>query len=152
MHEVAAAPTRVILHTRSSPAGKWGVAGPVGVAGLLTAGVVYIATHNPHEGAIAPTCMLLATTGHWCPSCGGTRAVYDLLHGDLAGALHMNAFVVLVLLPAAVVGLAWWAAHALGLRVPHMQPRAWHLAAFLAATLSFWAVRNVEPFESFLAP
>ena len=35
-----------------------------------------------------PTCPFLAITGWYCPGCGSLRAVHDLLHGDLAGAVR----------------------------------------------------------------
>ena len=51
-----------------------------------------------------PVCLLKATTGLPCPTCGSTRALGRLVHLDPAGALTMN--------PLATVGivvLALWA-------------------------------------------
>lgn len=47
-------------------------------------------------------CPLRSLTGIACPTCGGTRAVLSLLHGDIAGALAWNPFVILGL--AVVLG------------------------------------------------
>lgn len=51
---------------------------------------VYFAAHNPYETEILPPCPILAATGWQCPGCGGIRAMYSLLHGDLAGSAAMN--------------------------------------------------------------
>jgi Protein of unknown function (DUF2752) len=52
-----------------------------------------------------PLCPLHAFTGLWCPLCGATRASYQLLHGNLATALHDNALYVGALPLLAVL---WW--------------------------------------------
>lgn len=36
------------------------------------------------------TCILKHVTGIPCPFCGGTRAAWTLLHGDVIGAVVMN--------------------------------------------------------------
>ena len=41
-------------------------------------------------GLPLPRCPFLAMTGYPCPSCGMTRALRCLLHGDLAAALAFN--------------------------------------------------------------
>ncbi len=51
----------------------------------------------------APPCLVHDITGLYCPGCGATRATHALMHGDVLGALRMNAL--LVLLPPF---LAWW--------------------------------------------
>lgn len=37
-----------------------------------------------------PPCLFKTLTGYPCPGCGGTRAAYALLHGDLLRALLIN--------------------------------------------------------------
>ncbi|HVG92429.1 MAG TPA: DUF2752 domain-containing protein, partial [Alphaproteobacteria bacterium] len=51
-----------------------------------------------------PICMFHAITGWQCPGCGGTRALYHLLHLHIGQALHYNALVTVV----APVALAWF--------------------------------------------
>jgi hypothetical protein len=57
--------------------------------------------HNKGTGI----CILKHTTGIPCPSCGSTRAVLSILHGNLLQALHWNPlgfllFLFLILFPA----------------------------------------------------
>jgi hypothetical protein len=73
----------------------WWLVGLFGVTTLAT----YLYAHDPHEAGHYPTCILLRLTGLYCPGCGGTRAAYDLMHGDLAGSMRENALV----LPLAVL-------------------------------------------------
>ncbi len=42
-----------------------------------------------------PTCVFHDLTGLYCPGCGSTRALYQLLHGNFLTALHDNAMAVL---------------------------------------------------------
>lgn len=51
-------------------------------------------------------CPFLAVTGHYCPGCGGTRALLALLQGDVAGALHNNALALTLFPLALAVGFA----------------------------------------------
>ena len=68
----------------------------------LAAIVVDVAFDPLHRDV--PLCPLHATTGLWCPLCGGLRAVDALVHGDVVAALQLNLLVVL-LVPFA---LGWW--------------------------------------------
>jgi hypothetical protein len=88
-----------------------------------------------------PLCPLHATTGLWCPLCGGLRAVDVLVHGDVVAALHLNLLVVVVL-PLAV---AWWFDAALRERRGSSSrriPRAGYVA-FVVVAFAFAVVRNL---------
>jgi uncharacterized protein DUF2752 len=52
---------------------------------------------DPARAGIFPACPLHQYTGWWCPGCGTTRALHQLLHGNLREAFRLN--------PLAVVGL-----------------------------------------------
>ena len=83
-------------------------------------------------------CPFLAVTGHYCPGCGGTRAILALLHGDVAAAWHNNALALTVF--PAVVAFAWLAPERLQRAVATRQPVVIALAVTL--TLAFTIARN----------
>lgn len=125
---------------------------PASIAAGLSGAVAYIATHDPHTQSIFPPCTILSLTGWTCPGCGGTRAVHDLVHLDVASALHMNAFVVLVAIPVALGLFAWWCGVLAGIwrRPGEISPRwAWY---FLAAMAAFTVIRNLPPLSPYLNP
>lgn len=66
--------------------------------GILSAGLVAIVTalwwFDPHQCRI-PLCSFYASTGLYCPGCGGTRAAHELLHGHWSRAMHENGLAVL---------------------------------------------------------
>jgi hypothetical protein len=64
-----------------------------GAIALHAGAAVFFASHDPYHSTVFAPCPILALTGFQCPSCGGTRAMYSLLHGDLAAAWQMNPFV-----------------------------------------------------------
>ena len=49
---------------------------------------------NPAAHNFYPVCQFHRLTGLNCPGCGGTRAVYALLHGEFFTALRDNALFV----------------------------------------------------------
>jgi len=74
--------------------------GYVGAAtGLALGGALgYVALADPHNPAsIYPPCPFRWLTGWNCPFCGGLRMTYDVVHGDLAAALHDNVFVLVAI-------------------------------------------------------
>lgn len=60
----------------------------------------------PTEYSIYPRCPFYSITHLLCPGCGGTRAVYELMHLNLRAALHYNALVTF-LAPLALLWLVW---------------------------------------------
>ena len=72
---------------------------------VMVAGAAVLYAFNPATTQILPPCPFLALTGFYCPGCGSTRAMHQLLHGRIGAAFDLNPLVV-VLLPFVVVGLA----------------------------------------------
>lgn len=58
---------------------------------------------NPETASWLPQCPLHAWTGLYCPGCGSTRAVYQLIHGHFLAALRFNAMFVIALPIAALL-------------------------------------------------
>ncbi|MEK6743901.1 MAG: DUF2752 domain-containing protein [Nitrospirota bacterium] len=49
---------------------------------------------------ILPACLFRAATGIPCPSCGTTRVLVHLAHGDIAGSLLLNPLFFLAMITA----------------------------------------------------
>jgi hypothetical protein len=81
---------------------------PLAVGALTVCATAYVGLVDPNEPGHYPLCPTKALTGLDCPGCGGLRATHALVTGDLVGALDHNAFVVLVLIPLAVVAWIAW--------------------------------------------
>lgn len=114
------------------------------------AALAYVAAVDPNQSGHYPVCPFLALTGKFCPGCGSLRALHDLMHGDLNGALARNPLLVL----AVAVALVWVALQAPRLwggrpRTPKVGPRV--LYGALTLVLVFWVARNV-PGWTFLSP
>lgn len=124
---------------------------PLAVASVAAAGTAYIATHNPHVAGGTLGCPLFALTGLYCPGCGGTRAVYDLAHGNLASALAMNP---LVTLAVPVLGLLWarWVLRVRGVVLRAWDMPTWGAVLLPAVIVAFSVLRNWGPLATALAP
>ena len=89
---------------RSSPA-----LAPTAVLLSGLAASAYLYRTDPHQpGHLLPVCPFRWLTGWQCPACGGTRMAYDLMHGDVVGAWHDNALL-LLLSPVLLWLLGRWA-------------------------------------------
>ncbi len=124
------------------------------VAGVVSAGLIAGATLfvvDPNRPGHYPTCPFLATTGWYCPGCGSLRAVHDLLHGDLAGALARNPLMVLALPYLLLAGVAWLL-RAAGRPAPRSTSLpAWVIWLILAGVIAFGVLRNL-PGWTWLSP
>ncbi len=71
-------------------------AAPLAALVCFTGGVAYTLAVNPTgAGAFAsPTCLVKLTTGLDCPGCGGTRAFWYLLHGNIPAAARSHVVAV----------------------------------------------------------
>jgi hypothetical protein len=56
--------------------------------------------------SFAPDCVFKGLTGLHCPTCGSTRSVVHLAHGDILSALVMNPLTTLCLVAAIVYFIA----------------------------------------------
>ena len=118
----------------------------------LAAGAALIALNDPAApGSHFPACVFRTTTGLWCPGCGLTRGVHQLLTGHPMAALGENIFVPVVL--AAIVGAWWsWVRSSWGrpaLRLPAWAPRA--IAVVVPVTLVLYGVLRNIPHTPFTA-
>ncbi|WP_297082687.1 DUF2752 domain-containing protein [uncultured Demequina sp.] len=136
--------------TRSASRGRR-LALPLAASAVVGAATAYTALADPYREGFFPSCMWLSLTGHWCPGCGGLRAVHELAHGDVAAALGMNPVVVLIVLPLGIALLVAWLAQAwrggTSPRIP-----LWLAVGVPGLLFVFWIVRNIPVLEPYLAP
>ena len=114
----------------------------IGATGLL------LHFFPPGRFPIYPVCMFHKLTGLHCPGCGGTRAAYALVEGDLARAFRMNAAFILAL--PVIVYLAVEDRFATRWRVGR---RPWFSRTCFIALALFWILRNIPVWPlTLLAP
>ena len=126
----------------------WGAPGAILLCFLGAAGYVWLS--NPTDGGAydLPTCIVKLTTGLDCPGCGGTRAFYYLMHGNLAQAARYHAPAVFAAPFLVWLYVAWAVKRVTGKKIPTptIGPRS--LSLFLLAWAIFSVVRNL-PFAPF---
>lgn len=145
--------TAVVPQRPAPPVAARGL-GALRVPGLALAAAAAVTTLvavvDPNQPGHYPTCPFLAVTGYYCPGCGSLRALHDLAHGDVAGALARNPLMVLAA-GGLLVAFVLWAR-----RLWRGLPRTWVapprlLYALLTLVLAFWVLRNV-PGWTWLSP
>jgi hypothetical protein len=118
-------------------------ANAIAAAAMGTAAILY--RFSPQEYSFYPRCPFYAVTGHYCPGCGATRAVAELLHGHIGAAIHFNAAITM-LLPFLLIyfGRMYWAAlRENRLDWPTAPTFVWKAA--MAIVLIFAIVRDLSP-------
>jgi hypothetical protein len=118
---------------------------------LGTAALVLWSNPADSNAASTPSCLVKLTTGLDCPGCGGTRAFWYLLHGNLPAAARHHLIAVFAA-PFLVYAYIAWAGNAVfGTRLPQLRvsPRA--VSIFLGAWAVFSVARNLPwaPFTWF---
>ena len=123
---------------------------PVAMLACMGAAAGYtLVSHPTDAGAGAPpTCLLKYVTGFDCPGCGGTRAAWYLLHGDVPAAARHHAVFVFAVPFLLYMYLAWAGRRLFGWTLPQLRlsPRA--VAIFLAVW-GVWSVLRNLPWAPF---
>ena len=112
-------------------------------AALAVAAVVFF--FNPATHQFYPVCQFHRLTGLNCPGCGMTRALYELLHGKLSGALRDNALFVMSL-GAVMVRGAWFGWNKIRGRANGDFFPVKYLWPLLIITFLFAVLRNSQAF------
>jgi hypothetical protein len=122
------------------------------VTALALAAAATLYSVDPHEPGHYPTCPFLATTGWYCPGCGALRALHNLLHGDLAGAVARNPLTVIAV-PYLVLAWVTWVLRTAGRPAPRSTSLpAWTLWALVVLVVGFGVLRNLPGFAVSLGP
>ncbi|HEY0000574.1 MAG TPA: DUF2752 domain-containing protein [Actinoplanes sp.] len=110
-----------------------------------------LASHPAGAGAgDAPTCLLKYTTGFVCPGCGGTRAAWYLLHGDLPAAARHHAIFTFAVPFLIYLYVAWAAKRLFGWQLPQLTLSPAVLVTFVAVW-GVWSVLRNLPWAPFTA-
>ncbi len=66
----------------------------LGMVGTCCAASTVLYLFNPTGVGFYPPCLVRMLTGFYCPGCGTTRALHQLLHGNVLSALDFNPLLV----------------------------------------------------------
>lgn len=129
---------------------RHGLAAPLATAAAAAAAWAAVMLLGP-ERAMPLPCPLLTLIGVACPLCGGTRAIYELSHGDLVGAAGHNLAAVVAAPVLAGLWLRWLFGRVRGERAPPAASSNRTMLVVAAALLAFTVARNLPP-GAWLAP
>lgn len=117
---------------------------------LLVAGAAYVFMFEPGRSGFFPICLFRYFTGFTCPSCGITRALHQVLHGDFLTAFTLNPLF-LIAIPFLLFALLRYSVTVLrgGVPRPNTLPAPYIYAIFFVV-VSFWIFRNT-PFYPFVS-
>jgi len=134
----------------SARAPRW--LAPLAVLGCAAGAVGYTLVTDPTDSApeAVPSCLVKLTTGFDCPGCGGTRALWYVLHGDLPAAARHHLLFVFALPFVIYLYVAWAGQRVFGWRVPQLRISPAMIGGFLTAWLIFTVARNL-PWAPFTA-
>lgn len=117
------------------------------------AGLLYLRFFSPVLWGFYPICPFYYLTGLYCPGCGTTRGLHELLHGNLLQAIDFNPLMV-VTLP--IIGYVFASASLAAIRgrgLPKVFVSPTIIKAIFVIVAAFWITRNIPFFPfSFLAP
>jgi len=122
---------------------RWGA--PLAVTACMGSAVVYTLMQHPADSTAfsAPSCLLKLTTGFDCPGCGGTRAAWYLLHGNIPQAARHHAVFVFALPFLLYMYVAWAVNLVAGRRLPMLRLSPKTVGVFLAIWGIFSVARNL---------
>jgi hypothetical protein len=121
----------------------------IAIWSVLLAGVAYLFVFEPGKTGLFPVCLFRLVTGYQCPGCGSTRAMHQLLHGEVIAAFMLNPFFLLAI-PFLLYALIRYSTIVMRGGVPRQNTLpAPYIYALFFVVLSFWIFRNT-PFYPFV--
>src|SRR5438045_480520 len=119
------------------------LAAPLAVLVCFAGGVAFVESGHTigSDAFTSPTCLIKLSTGFDCPGCGGTRAFWFLLRGDLPAAARSHIMAVFAAPFLVYLYVAWAANVVFKRKLPqlHISPKA--VSIFLAAWGVFTLLR-----------
>jgi hypothetical protein len=118
---------------------------PLAVLVCFAGGAAYtIASHPTSAGAAStPNCVVKLMTGFDSPGCGGTRAFWYLMHGNIAGAARSHLLAVFAAPYLVYMYIAWSANLVFRSRLPMLKLTPTTISWFLAVWGAFAVLRNL---------
>jgi hypothetical protein len=110
---------------------------------LLGCGTIFL--FDPMQSAFYPPCFFKKLTGLNCPGCGSSRALHQLMHGDVLAAIDYN-FLLVIFLPVVIIGLISVFTGRLN-NIWQKFNKPWLYFFIITA---FWILRNL-PYQPFFA-
>ncbi|MDI9914938.1 DUF2752 domain-containing protein [Rhodococcus sp. IEGM 1379] len=121
---------------------------PLGVAIAAIAVCAFISWSDPTTpGGVIPVCPTKALFNVNCPGCGSTRMLYSLIHGDVVGAAHFNAFGLAMLVALGFTYVSWTSA-----RIRRKPAVMWHQMRWspviILTLVLIWSAVRIIPIPS----
>jgi Protein of unknown function (DUF2752) len=123
---------------------------PILIGLCFLGGVGYTLATDPTDSSAAsnPTCLLKLSTGFDCPGCGGTRAFWYLLHGNVPAAARSHVFAVFAAPFLVYMYVVWAARVVFKKQLPALRISPTIVGVFLGAW-AVWAVLRNLPWAPF---
>jgi hypothetical protein len=125
---------------------------PVAILACFGGAAAYVLAREPVDGAgDVTTCVLKLTTGFDCPGCGGTRAFFYLVQGNIPAAARHHLVLVFAVPVLLYAYLTWAGNRIFRWRLPQVRPGPLAIGVFLISLGVYAVVRNLpwEPFTWF---
>jgi len=125
---------------------------PIALLACMGGAVGYTLASNPAaaDAGAEPTCLLKYTTGFVCPGCGGTRAAWYLLHGDLPAAARHHAIFTFAVPFLLYMYVAWAGQRLFNWKLPQLTVSPAVMIAFISVW-GVWSVLRNLPWAPFTA-
>jgi hypothetical protein len=125
---------------------------PVAMLACMGGAVGYTLLSHPEraDAGAAPTCLLKLTTGFNCPGCGGTRAAWYLLHGNIPAAARHHAIFTFAVPFLIYMYVAWAGRRMFNWKLPQLTISPRVMVGFMIVW-GVWSVLRNLPWAPFTA-
>jgi hypothetical protein len=123
---------------------------PAAIAACFAGTAAGVLALNPASAGAdyVSTCVIKMTTGLDCPGCGGTRAFYYLMQGNVPEAARHHVMAVFAAPFLVWLYVAWSVRHIWGKQIAYPKITTKVIGLYLAAWFVFMVARNL-PFAPF---
>ncbi len=114
----------------------------------ITVAGIFLFMLEPGKSVFLPACLFRTLTGFQCPGCGTTRALHQLLHGNVWGAFQLNPLMLLSIPFLLYAVLRYTSSVMRGRPITRNLLASKYIWAVFGVVIFFWVFRNT-PFYPF---
>ncbi len=125
----------------------------LGILGACACASIPLYVADPVRVGFFPRCPIYALTGLYCAGCGTTRALHQLLHGNLRAAFRFNPLALVLLHVFAYSFLSLTLEAFKGKALPRLFRTRLSIRLLIGAVMAFSILRNIPRYPfTLLAP
>lgn len=115
----------------------------IAILAILSLLISILYYNDPSLTKWSPKCAIHYITGYQCPSCGGQRFLYSILHGNIGNAFKYNMFLTIALPYVLILSITHLFQVSMVMKIRNMLENKYAVYTYLFLYITWGITRNI---------